>query len=53
MPDVIDEFTNITYIQDTKNTFYEFDYKSQHVTVTPEDMKDEKSWRVKLLRYRI
>ena len=53
VPDVIDEFTNITYIQDTKNTFYEFDYKSQHVTVTPEDMKDEKSWRVKLLRYRI
>ena len=53
VPEIIDDFTNISYIQDTKNTFYEFDFKGQHVSVTPEDMKDEKSWRVKLLRYRI
>ena len=53
VPDIIDDFTDIAYIQDTKNTFYEFTFKDKHVSVTPEDMKDEKSWRVKLLRYRI
>tara|TARA_R100001015_G_C4634496_1_gene201109 strand:- start:1591 stop:3153 length:1563 start_codon:yes stop_codon:yes gene_type:complete len=52
-PTIIDKFTNITYVQDTKNTWFEFDYESQHITVTPDDMKDEKSWRVKLLRYRV
>lgn len=53
VPDIIDDFTDIKYIQDTKNTWYEFMYKSQHITVTPEDMKDEKSFRVKLLRHRV
>ena len=52
-PSIIDKFTNITYVQDTKNTWFDFEYEGQRVTVTPDDMKDEKSWRVKLLRYRI
>ena len=52
-PGIIDKFTNITYVQDTKSVWFEFDYEGQHITVTPDDMKDEKSWRVKLLRYRV
>tara|TARA_R110000787_G_scaffold133719_1_gene246147 strand:+ start:4335 stop:5915 length:1581 start_codon:yes stop_codon:yes gene_type:complete len=53
IPEIIDNFENITYIQDPKNTSYTFDFKEQHVIVVPEDMKDEKSFRVKLLRHRI
>ena len=53
IPEIIDSFKNITYIQDPKNTSYTFDFKEQHVIVLPEDMKDEKSFRVKLLRHRI
>jgi hypothetical protein len=53
IPEIIDAFENITYIQDTKNIWYEFDYKNQHIIITPEDMKDEKSFRIKLLRHRI
>ena len=52
-PSIVDKFTNISYVQDIKNTWFEFDYEGQHITVTPDDMKDEKSWRVKLLRYRV
>ena len=52
-PEVIEDFTNITFIRDTKNIWYEFDYQEQRVTITPEDMKDEKSFRTRLLRYRI
>ena len=33
--------------------WYEFDYKDVRISVTPEDMKDEKSFRVKLLRHRV
>ena len=51
VPEIIDNFQNITYIRDPKNTFYEFDYENQRVIVSPEDMKDEKAFRVKLLRY--
>lgn len=53
VPDIIDHFENIKYIQVTNNIWYQFDYKGQHVSVTPEDMKDEKSFRVKLLRHRV
>jgi len=52
-PEVIEDFTNITFIRDTKNIWYEFDFQEQRVTITPEDMKDEKSFRTRLLRYRI
>jgi len=53
VPEIIDQFENVKYIQDTKNIWYEFDFKGQHISVTPEDMKDEKSFRVKLLRHRV
>ena len=52
-PDIIDKFDNITYIMDTKTIFYEFDYEGKHVMITPSDMKDEKSFRVKLLQYKL
>jgi len=53
IPEVIDKFDNITYIMDTKTIFYEFDYEGKHVMITPSDMKDEKSFRVKLLQYKL
>ena len=53
VPDIIEAFENISYIQDTKNMWYEFDFKGSRITVTPEDMKDEKSFRVRLLRHRV
>jgi hypothetical protein len=53
VPDIISHFENIVYIQDTKNIWWEFDYKGARVTVSPEDMKDEKAWRVRLLRHKV
>ena len=53
VPDIIHEFENIAYIQDTKSIWWEFDYKGSRITVSPEDMKDEKAWRVKLLRHKV
>mgnify|MGYP005684786611 FL=1 len=53
IPEIIESFENIEFIQDTKSIWYEFDYKGSRISVTPEDMKDEKSFRVKLLRHRV
>jgi hypothetical protein len=53
VPEIVEAFENITYIQDTKSVWYEFDFKGSRITVTPEDMKDEKSFRVRLLRNRV
>jgi hypothetical protein len=53
IPEIIEAFENIEFIQDTKSIWYEFDYKGSRISVTPEDMKDEKSFRVKLLRHRV
>ena len=53
VPDIISHFENIVYIQDTKNIWWEFDYKGSRITVSPEDMKDEKAWRVRLLRHKV
>ncbi len=53
IPEVIDEFTDITFIKDTKTIWYEFNYQGQRITVQPEDMKDEKTFRTRLLRYRV
>mgnify|MGYP003145425265 CR=1 FL=1 len=53
VPDMIDDFQNIAFTRDPKTIFYSFDYQDHRITVQPEDMKDEKSWRVRLLRYGI
>jgi hypothetical protein len=52
-PSIIDKFENITFVKDLKTMYYEFDYDGHHIVVTPEDMKDEKCWRVKFLKYGI
>ena len=39
--------------EDTKTIWYEFNYQGQRITVQPEDMKDEKTFRTRLLRYRV
>ena len=52
-PEVIEDFSDITFIRDTKTIYYEFSYQGQRVTIQPEDMKDEKTFRTRLLRYRI
>jgi len=53
VPEIVEAFENINYIQDTKSVWYEFDFKGRRITITPEDMKDEKSFRVRLLRHRV
>jgi hypothetical protein len=52
-PDILEDFSEITFVQDTKSMHYTFKFQDKYITVTPEDMKDEKSWRVKLLKYKI
>ena len=52
-PPIVTDFTDIQFIKSTKSIEYSFKYQEQHIIVTPEDMKDEKSWRTKLLRYGI
>lgn len=52
-PEIVSDFSNVTFIKSTKSIEYSFTYQDQHIIVTPEDMKDEKSWRTKLLRYGI
>jgi len=53
VPEMVDEFEHISYTRDTKTIYFSFTYKGQRITVQPEDMKDEKSWRVRFLRYGI
>ncbi len=52
-PPIVTDFTEISFIKSTKSIEYSFKYQDQYIIVTPEDMKDEKSWRTKLLRYGI
>ena len=51
IPDIIDNFNEIEWTRDTKTTHFSFKYDEKYITVKPEDMKDEKSWFVKLLHY--
>ena len=52
-PPIVNDFTEINFVKSTKSIEYSFKYQEQTLIVTPEDMKDEKSWRTKLLRYGI
>ena len=52
-PDIIDQFKNIKFSKDTKGTVWSFEYNDTQITVTPEDMKDEKAFRTRLLYYNI
>ena len=53
VPDLIDDFDEITFIRSTKSIEYSFVFQGEKIIISPEDMKDEKSFRVKLLRYGI
>ena len=53
VPDLIDEFEEIEFIRSTKSIEYTFKFQNEKIIISPEDMKDEKSFRVKLLRYGI
>ena len=53
MPDLIDDFEEIEFIRSTKSIEYSFKFQGEKILIGPEDMKDEKSFRVKLLRYGI
>tara|TARA_R100001440_G_scaffold3438_1_gene8470 strand:- start:277 stop:1815 length:1539 start_codon:yes stop_codon:yes gene_type:complete len=52
-PDIVNDFTNITYTRYMKTIEYSFKYQDEEITVRPEDMVDEKAWRKKLLGFRI
>jgi len=52
-PDIKNEFTDLTYTEDSKGILFECDFRDKHITFKPEDTKDEKSWRVCLAKYRI
>jgi len=53
VPDLIDDFEEIEFIRSTKSIEYSFKFQGEKILIGPEDMKDEKSFRVKLLRYGI
>jgi hypothetical protein len=53
VPDLIDEFEEVEFIRSTKSIEYTFKFQNEKIIINPEDMKDEKSFRVKLLRYGI
>ena len=52
-PAIIDEFKNTMVSIDLKTAHYEFEYENKHVVMQPENMIDEKAWRLKLLKYGI
>ena len=53
VPDLIDDFDEITFIRTPTTIEFTFSFQGEKIVVNPEDMKDEKSWRVKLLKYGI
>ena len=53
VPDLIDDFEEIEFIRSTKSIEYSFLFQGEKIIIGPEDMKDEKSFRVRLLRYGI
>lgn len=53
VPSIIDEFKNPVKATDLKTTYYEFDYEGQHIVMQPENMIDEKAWRLKLMKHGI
>ena len=52
-PDIINEFSNVEFTKDFKGMTYSFKFRDQTITVTPEDMVDEKAWKKKLMNYKI
>lgn len=53
IPAIVDDFKNPMKSVDLKTTYYEFEYEGQHIVMQPENMIDEKAWRLKLLKHGI
>jgi hypothetical protein len=53
VPAIVDDFKNPMYSCDLKTTYYEFTYENKHIVMQPENMIDEKAWRLKLMRHSI
>ena len=52
-PAMIDEFEDVMFIRDIKESFYKFKYKDEEIMVKPEDLASELNFKKKLLNYKI
>jgi hypothetical protein len=52
-PAIIDEFEDVMFIRDIKESFYRFKYLSEEIICKPEDMASELNFKKKLLNYKI
>jgi hypothetical protein len=48
VPEIIDDFDEITFVKGIKTMEYNFKFRGKDITVTPEDIKDQKSFKVRL-----
>jgi hypothetical protein len=52
-PAIIDEFEDVMFIRDIKESFYQFKYQGEKIMVKPEDLASELNFKKKLLNYKI
>ena len=52
-PAMIDEFEDVLFIRDIKESFYKFRYHGEEIMVKPEDLASELNFKKKLLNYKI
>jgi len=43
---MIDDFEDVEFVRSTKSIEYTFKFQDEKIIINPEDMKDEKSFRV-------
>ena len=48
VPEIIDDFDEVTFVKGIKTMEYNFKFRGKDITVTPEDIKDQKSFKVRL-----
>jgi len=53
VPDLIDDFEKIEFTRSTKSIEYSFTFQDEKISIGPDDMKNEISFRVALLKYGI
>ena len=52
-PALVDEFDEVMFIRDIKESFYRFKYQGEEIICKPEDMASELNFKKKLLNYKI
>ena len=52
-PALVDEFDEVMFIRDIKESFYKFNYQGEEIICKPEDMASELNFKKKLLNYKI